>query len=447
MDILKHWTDNVINTKIKLAAADGKEAQPVTGYEMLASYVDSVMQLDIVDPQKELQHIEYLAPLLTYMKEKDVFQEYHQAMLAKRLLLKRDTASAEQMCDTFIRKYEKREWVQYPLADFPRHLKAQGEGLPKRKLRAMYVRFRIVPPALDVMANTTYKQICTEGKRILQDVTTCDLSQAPTCFVKGILDTHKKYSQLFIDIFSNDARFINVLKHWTDNVINTKIKLAAADGKEAQPVTGYEMLASYVDSVMQLDNVDPQEELKHIEYLAPLLTYMKEKDVFQEYHHQAKLAKRLLQPKPNLELEKAFVEKLQRVMGERFTHKMKGMLRDCWSMRDVSDKFRDEASRDLPIDLTCQVLAAGHWPAYCPDALAPSAALRQSMEAFTRFYRCSHANHTLSWIHMLGSATVSIAFPKGVKDVTCSIHQATILVLIDEAGEDDCAVAFCRDES
>ena len=203
-------------------------------------------------------------------------------------------------------------------------------------------------------------------------------------------------------------------------------------------MTACEVLATYVDAVMKRelrDIVDPLAELERIDQLATLFTYLKEKDAFQEYH-RAKLAKRLLQTTPNEELEKAFIEKLQRAMGMGYTHKMEGMLHDLASAREMSDKFHDDAaSHGLPIDLTCQVLAVGHWPAYRSDALVPSAALRLSMDAFARFYKSSNATRTLSWIHMLGSATLSIAFPRGLKDVTCSIRQATILVLIDEAGK------------
>ena len=210
------------------------------------------------------------------------------------------------------------------------------------------------------------------------------------------------------------------------------------DGRGNKKLTMSEILSSYVDAVMKRelkDIVDPQAEVDRIDQLATLFTYLKERDVFQE-HHKAKLARRLLQTTSNEELEKAFIEKLQRVMGKGFTHKMEGMLHDRESTQEISDKFHnDAASQGLPIDLTCHVLAAGRWPAYRSDALVPTTALRQSMDAFARFYRRAQAMRTLSWIHMLGSATLSIAFPKGVKDVTCSIYQATILVLIDEAGK------------
>ena len=326
--------------------------------------------------------------------------------------------------------------IEHPTAGFAALLEDEKYG----PLKAMNTLFGKSTQNKHAMSHQAETHIAAKGKGIMLDAqqSVNQPNGNDLVFVKSLveqcLEMQSKYKKIFADISVQEMEYGEAIRNAFTQFFNTTFE--AAENKKMCTIS--EILSSYVDAVMKRelkDIVDSHAELDRIDQLATLFTYLKEKDVFQEYH-TAKLAKRLLQTTPNEELEKAFIEKLQRVMGNGFTHKMEGMLHDRESTREMSDKFRDDAaSRGLPIDLTCQVLTAGHWPAYRSDALVPTVALRQSMDAFTRFYKRTHATRTLSWIHMLGSATLSIAFPKGVKDVTCSIHQATILVLIDEAGK------------
>ena len=364
--------------------------------------------------------------------------------------------------------------IQHPEFGFHALLEDSQLSDNDAKMRAAIDMFRLlhaVPSNLKMMSEVIKSRIVAEGMK-LHDQAGMQLQEAAAAapeeqqpslqLITRFVELHKKMHQfLFGGLFeairknSPEDRSAAVKKDLTETnkvafeeILNYKRQPSQKAGvpgpqniKEdgrAKVITISEILSSYVDAVMKRelkDIVDPQAELERIDQLATLFTYLKEKDVFQEYH-KAKLAKRLLQTTPNEELEKAFIEKLQREMGKGFTHKMEGMLRDREGTLEISKQFHESGtSQGLPIDLTCQVLAAGHWPAYRSDALVPTAALRQSSDTFARFYKRTHATRTLSWIHMLGSATLSIAFPKGVKDVTCSIHQATILVLIDEAGK------------
>ena len=318
--------------------------------------------------------------------------------------------------------------IEHPTAGFAALLEDEKYG----PLKAMNTLFGKSTQNKHAMSHQAETHLAAKGESLMLDA---KQRVNDPIFVKSLveqcLEMQNKYRKIFTEISAQEMEFGGAIRNAFTQFFNTTFEAA-----ENKKLTMSEILSSYVDAAMKRelkDIVDPQAELERIDQLATLFTFLKEKDVFQEYH-KAKLAKRLLQTTPNEELEKAFIEKLQLVMGKGFTNKMEGMLHDRESTREMSDKFRDDtASHGLPVDMTCQVLAAGHWPAYRSDALVSTAALRHSMDAFTRFYKRSFAIRTLSWIHMLGSATLSIAFPKGVKDVTCSIHQATILVLIDEA--------------
>jgi hypothetical protein len=207
--------------------------------------------------------------------------------------------------------------------------------------------------------------------------------------------------------------------------------------KAVKETSTAEVLANFTDSVLRRefrDIIDPEAEAERLDKIVNLFTFLKDKDVYQEFC-KAKLAKRLLQTTPNEDLERSFLEKLQRNMGSAFTHKMEGMLRDRDNTKTIGEDFqKDESAKRLSTEFQCQVLTVGHWPAYKSDSLEPHGSLRQCMNAFSIFYQKKYATRTLNWIHVLGSSTLLISFPKGTKEVTCSTYQACILCLVDDLG-------------
>ena len=368
----------------------------------------------------------------TYVEWADV-QHTGELLLAKSLLRPSSIVAVTKMLNHQLLDEAARGVIVHSTAG----IKALLEDNEHQKLKYMYDLFCAVPETVATMAAEIRADVEEKGRHIFSAYSSYESgSEVPLArermLIESCLELHQKYNRIVNTYMGSDRVIHDEVVKAFETFLN--VPIMTNNGQ----VTTAEVLATYINAVMKRelkDIVDPQAELDRIDQLATLFTYLKEKDVFQEYH-KAKLAKRLLQTTPNEELEKAFIEKLQRVMGNGFTHKMEGMLHDRENTRAMSDAFHsDPLSQGLPADVTFQVLAAGHWPAYRSDALVPTAALRQSIDAFTRFYKRSHATRTLSWIHMLGSATLSIAFPKGVKDVTCSIPQATILVLIDEAGK------------
>merc|ERR1711991_1230412 len=114
---------------------------------------------------------------------------------------------------------------------------------------------------------------------------------------------------------------------------------------------------------------------------------------------------------------------------------MEGMLLDRDTTRMHAERFKeDSASAGLGCEFDVQVLTEANWPSYKPDTMVPPLSLRRCVEAFTRFYKRSNATKKLTWINQLGQATVQVKFPKGSKDVTASLYQASVLMTIDELG-------------
>lgn len=322
------------------------------------------------------------------------------------------------------------------------------EDWKEAELTRMYQLFKRIPEkeAIKMMGKELKERVKVEGLALMKNFCDADGSEGHLAVDKPLVETclalHDKYKTLISAHFDNEIEMQESMKQAFETFLNGKLKR-----KEQRPGstevhekdTSYpEVLASYMDAVLRRDLkdiIDPDAELERIDKLVTLFNYLKEKDIFQEYS-KAKLAKRLLQTTPNEDIERAFLEKLQRAMGSGFTHKMEGMLHDRDNTKAIGDNFlADAQGRSLPCEFNCQVLTAGHWPAYKSDGLEPPGSLRHCMNSFSLFYKKKYATRTLNWIHMLGSSLLHVSFNKGGKDVTCSTYQAAILSIVDEQGQ------------
>jgi len=55
-----------------------------------------------------------------------------------------------------------------------------------------------------------------------------------------------------------------------------------------------------------------------------------------------------------------------------------------------------------------------------------------ALRDYNKFYSTKHGNRVLSWAHYLGTATFISHFPKGTKELSVSLYQATVLLLFNE---------------
>ena len=257
--------------------------------------------------------------------------------------------------------------------------------------------------------------------------------------VEHQVELHDKYSALFKDFLGDHAVFHQCRKASFEAFVTsmlTKDEKRPTGQVEKKEITAAEVLSVYCDALMKRELKDlsgEAQELERVDKVVVLFSYLKDKDIFHEFY-KAKLARRILQTTPNEDLERAMLEKLQRLMGKNFTHHMEGMLADREAARAMQQKFQDQYKDKVAFDFACQVLTTGHWPSYKADSLSPPKALADAMQLFTLFYKKSTQSRKLQWIHALGTSTLAVKFPRGTKEVTCTTHQATLLVLLDENG-------------
>ena len=60
--------------------------------------------------------------------------------------------------------------------------------------------------------------------------------------------------------------------------------------------------------------------------------------------------------------------------------------------------------------------------------------LLAELTRFERFYSEKHKNRRLEWNHSLGSAELTARFDSGIKTLTVSLYQASVMLLFAEPG-------------
>lgn len=182
------------------------------------------------------------------------------------------------------------------------------------------------------------------------------------------------------------------------------------------------------------------ETARLLDNVVRLLHLVDDKDVFEEAH-KAKLAKRLLTTTPNDELERAFLGKLARLVGSPFVRKFEAMLRDCELAVDMQNQFlaSDFGSVDCGTDgnvaFHAHVLTSVFWPSYKLSALTLPPEVERRVQNFAAFYKAKHPHRILRWVHVLGTASLTVSFPRGTKDVQANSYQASALVLLGRHGQ------------
>lgn len=58
--------------------------------------------------------------------------------------------------------------------------------------------------------------------------------------------------------------------------------------------------------------------------------------------------------------------------------------------------------------------------------------MQTELSSYSQFYKDKHKGRKLDWDHGLGTASIQARFPKGIKDLRVSLHQALVLLLFNE---------------
>eukprot|EP00759_Apiculatamorpha_spiralis_P051415 PhF_6_TR5221/c0_g1_i1/m.7534/K03347/CUL1, CDC53; cullin 1 len=309
----------------------------------------------------------------------------------------------------------------------------------------MYRMMCRLPNGLDPMAEAVRKFCVFKGKEINSLFEGGGEVGTFKGYITECLNLHDKFTGMFENQFGNAKEFHKALKKGFEEFFNkklTQLTQTATGEDQSREFTQPDLLCTYLDALMKRDADlgvgTAEDEAKIVEKCTTLFTYIQDKDVFQEYY-KTTLAKRLLQTNPNEDLERSMLEKLQREMGKSYTHHLEGMLKDRDVGKDLQQKFVEYvASKDiqLPCEFGTQVLTTGHWPPFKADKITMPDTLKQCVVIFDRFYKAAstaHQTRVLSWVHALGTASLSAKFTSGVKDVSVTVFQACVLLLVERA--------------
>ncbi len=188
------------------------------------------------------------------------------------------------------------------------------------------------------------------------------------------------------------------------------------------------------------------------------------------------LAKRLLLGRSaSGELERSVVARLKGECGPGFTNKLEGMFRDIDLSRDIMLEFNRtgamagamaggaaEATSGSSgsggssssimggggstttsgggsgsgggggggggddIEAYVHVLTVGFWPAYPPTELAVPPVLCRLQDAFGAAYLRKYSGRRLTWVHSLSHVVLKAALPRGRKELSVSLLQASL---------------------
>jgi len=204
------------------------------------------------------------------------------------------------------------------------------------ELRHMYDLFSRVPNTVDLLRDALANAVKVDGRALLKDQERGVADS--TTFIKGILSTRERYSEVVSyafrgekktskrlkesleDVLNRDNRAANCLALYADELLKTGIKGITSSA------AGGEFFSQAVDA--ELQNV------------VTIFRYLQDKDVFENYYKQH-LAKRLLTGKSaSEEAEKVMVSLLKAECGYQFTSKLEGMFNDMRISRDTRDSYK-----------------------------------------------------------------------------------------------------------
>ncbi|GBG32209.1 Cullin-1 [Hondaea fermentalgiana] len=224
-----------------------------------------------------------------------------------------------------------------------------------------------------------------------------------------------------------------------------------------EQITISELLSDYLDrklrkSPMQMAPISPiptaegfltprTETLleRELAVTVELFGYVNEKDVFALFYRKH-LAKRLiLNRTTSHDAERVVIAKLQKLCGVPFVSKFTGMLKDLMladGLQRDFERYMREKEKEVDFDFNVKVLTSGFWPTYRHEAMTQLPhQLSPALLAFESFYGSRTAHRTLTWIHALGTMTLSGRFTACEKPVQLVVttFQGAILLLYNES--------------
>ncbi|KIW99105.1 uncharacterized protein Z519_00768 [Cladophialophora bantiana CBS 173.52] len=284
-----------------------------------------------------------------------------------------------------------------------------------------------------------------DGKGIQQEKALSQQTQAAIVWAEQILTLKAKLDRLWIEAFQKDT----ILEKGLENAFQDFINI-----NERSP----EHLSLFLDEYLKRGGKDKSDaEVDTIlDNGILLLQYLANKDTFETYYKRH-MAKRLLMKKSvSREMERQMLSKMKMKIGNQFTQKLEGLIRDTETSDDLNMKYREYVNQlgdpdPKRVELDCRVLTTTIWPF---ETLSKSdddgtrneckfpAPVEQVRQRFQKFYLDKHTGRKLTWMPGLGDADMRATFTNGGKTRRYELHVSTyamvILMLFNDLPPGDC---------
>merc|ERR1711983_698040 len=251
-------------------------------------------------------------------------------------------------------------------------------------------------------------------------------------FVENILDVHRKYRQLILEVFLGDQQFIGALDKACTAVINHR--------EPKQQAKAPELLAKYCDTLLKKSQkgISESEIVDKLNNSITVFKYLDDKDVFQKFYSR-NLGKRLIhQQSHSMDLEEAMINRLKQACGFEFTNKFHRMFTDISLAEDLNTKFSNflQAQKvDVGINYFVRVLQQGAWP-MGPSNLSPlniPVELEKTVSMYEKFYAKQFSGRILTWLHHLSNGDIKLGYLPKTYIINMTTFQMSILLLFEKS--------------
>ncbi|EXJ90806.1 Cullin 3 [Capronia coronata CBS 617.96] len=265
-------------------------------------------------------------------------------------------------------------------------------------------------------------------------------TQAAIAWVEQILELKNKFDRVWVEAFRRDGVMEKALEISFQDFINAN---------DRSP----EHLSLFLDEYLKRGGRDKTDA--EVDALLDngilLLQYLANKDLFETYYKKH-MAKRLLMKKSvSREMERQMLSKMKMKIGNQFTQKLEGLIRDTELSDSLSTQYKEYVNKlgdpdPRRIDLDCRVLTTTVWPfetLFRADNDDESrreckfpAPVERIRQRFQKFYLDKHTGRKLTWMPSLGDADLRATFTTGGKtrryEVNVSTYGMVILMLFND---------------
>eukprot|EP00736_Rhodelphis_marinus_P010004 Rmarinus@m.9311 len=287
-------------------------------------------------------------------------------------------------------------------------------------LRRMYEMFRRVKTGLQKMKQYFSDYIKDCGRKVVTDETT---NVDPVEYVGALVKLYTKFQEIIKQSFHQDKTFVNSLNTSFEVFINENSRSA-------------EYLSLFLNQLLRQGSKTTSDDdfEKAVENAISMFRYLQDKDVFELYykHH---LAKRLLSKKSVSEdAEEKVIKLLKEECGSHFTQKIDNMFNDIKISRDLSQDFKEYASKKEfnGVDLSVTVLTTGSWPSPVQCSIRVPEVVVTASNLYREFYESRFSGRKLTWQLGMGTADIRGYFAKNRYEFSCSTVGMCILLLFNQ---------------